>query len=85
MTNYLKAFVGKNLNYSMYKNLTKSLNTKLNFCIGTTKANFNNIKGFDKDFFDGYCFDDNDFIDRLIEYGCYHYQTNAQIIHLYNY
>ena len=82
--NYLKTAKGKDLTYSMYKHLHTVLNTKLNFCMGMSKTIFKNIGGFDKDFFDGYCFDDDDLIDRLIEYGCYHYQVSAKVVHLYN-
>lgn len=60
------------------------LNTRLPFCMGMTKEQFNLIGGFDPAFFNGYCFDDNNFIDRLLANGCSHFQTQAKIIHLFN-
>jgi len=62
----------------------KVLNTKLPFCMGITKKQFDAIGGFDKKFFEGFCFDDNDFVDRLIQDGCSYMNVQTNVIHLFN-
>ncbi len=82
--NYLKNNGDKKINYNLYNGLKDTLNTKLPFCMGMKKEEFNAIGGYDPAYFEGYCFDDDDFISRLLKNGCNHYQTEAKIIHLYH-
>lgn len=72
------------INYLLYNELEGKLNSNLPFCMGMKKRNFYAIGGFDSAFFNGYCFDDTDFADRLIESGCKYYNADAKVIHLYN-
>jgi hypothetical protein len=67
-----------------YNDLKTKLNTELNFCMAMNKQDFLDINGFDPIFFEGYCFDDNDFIERLLYNGCKYYKVPIKIIHLFN-
>lgn len=58
------------------------LNGKLPFCFGLEKSVYDYIGGYDEDF-TGYCFDDNDFSDR-VEEVCGISEIDAEIVHLYN-
>lgn len=64
--------------------LTTPLNTQLNFCMAMHKEDFVNAGGFDKDFFDGFAYDDNNFIQTMLHYGCEYKFVDAKIIHLYH-
>lgn len=72
------------IDYNIYFSINKTLNTKLPFCMGLTKEQFNKIGGYNKDFFEGFCFDDNDFVDRLLQDGCSYEHVQNKIIHLFN-
>jgi hypothetical protein len=74
---------GNNIPINLYDNL-KNLNTKLPFCMGISKKQFESIGGFDPAFFEGYCFDDDDFVDRLLKDNCQYFQSDAKVIHLYH-
>lgn len=74
----------KNMDYSLYDKLPDKLNTKLPFCIGMRKERFLSMNGFDSRFSGGYCFDDNDFADRLISEGGEYCLVDAKIVHLYH-
>ena len=63
---------------------SKELNTKMPFCMGITKQQFMEINGYDKRYFDGFCFDDNDLVDRLIKDKCTYHNTVHTVIHLFN-
>ena len=71
------------IDFSMYHNLRHNLPVFLPFCMGMRKENFVDIGGYDEDFI-GYCWDDNDIIDRLIMSGCNYHQIQSHIIHLYH-
>lgn len=82
--NYLKTNNSNRPNYDIYNKIENVLDTKMPFCMGMTKLQFIAIGGYDPIYAKGFCFDDNDFVDRLLEAGCKHYQTNAQIVHLFH-
>lgn len=64
-----------------YRNY-KRLNAKLPFCMGVSAAAYNYIGGYDEDF-TGYCFDDNDFSDRITHILPLK-EIAADVIHLWN-
>lgn len=66
----------------LYPTMTK-LNTKLPFLMAMSKSLYMQLGGYDEDFI-GQAFDDNDFIDRLLAYGCKHIHTKARCVHLYH-
>jgi len=74
---------GSPIDFSMYHKLRHNLPVFLPFCMGMRKENFVDIGGYDEDF-TGYCWDDNDIIDRLIMSGCNYHQIQSHIIHLYH-
>jgi len=59
------------------------LNTELPFFMAMNKNEFKSIGGYDEDF-TGYCWDDNDIVNRLIRNGCSLSMINATIIHMYH-
>lgn len=60
------------------------LDISLPFCMMLHRRMFMQIGGYDEDF-TGYCFDDNDFVDRLTGAGCYsEILQDHKIIHLYH-
>jgi glycosyltransferase involved in cell wall biosynthesis len=59
------------------------LNTKLPFLLAMRKDIFIEIGGYDEDFV-GRCYDDNDFVDRLVAKGMVYKFTKSPIIHLYH-
>ena len=77
-----KTYLLRNMYYNY--ELKTPLNTKLNFCMAMHKKTYNDIDGFDSAFFEGYCFDDNDFVNRLVKNGNKYYLVNVRIIHLFN-
>ena len=60
----------------------KKLNNKLPFCFGLPKFIYYQIGGYDEDF-TGYCFDDNDFSDRVLSLIPFE-EIDAEVIHLWN-
>lgn len=64
------------------KQLTE-LNTKMPFFMAMSKEKYLHIGGYDEDFI-GYCFDDNDFVDKLEEDNSEIIKINKRIIHLYH-
>ena len=81
---YLKSNKSFKPSLDIYEKLENPLDTKMPFCMGMKKEQFIAIGGYDPIYFKGFCFDDNDFIDRLLEDGCKHFQTEAQVIHLFH-
>lgn len=59
------------------------LNTRLPFLMALHRSQFFEIGGYDEDFV-GIAYDDNDFIQRLLSYGCIYCQTDAATVHLYH-
>jgi len=72
------------INFSLYKKLGTPLNTKLPFCMGISKDKFDEVEGFDPAYFEGFCFDDDDFVNKLLEAGSQYHIINGKIMHLYN-
>ena len=60
-----------------------NLNTKMPFLMSLHRSQFMDIGGYDEDFI-GIAYDDQDFIDRLLGYGCNYCQTDATTVHLYH-
>jgi len=82
---YLRTLDNLNkIDYSLYNKISQKLNTELPFCMGMRKETFDAMGGFDPRFSEGFCFDDNDFIDRLIHNGGEYCLVDAKIIHLYH-
>ena len=67
----------------LYDKLSETLNTNLPFFMGINKKEFLAIGGYDETF-TGYCWDDTDLVDRLMVNGCYYYQVQAHVVHLYH-
>ena len=61
----------------------KELNTELPFCMVMNKDEFSSIGGFDEDFV-GYCWDDNDFLNRLLKNDCRIEKLDHTIVHLFH-
>ena len=61
-----------------------SLNTLYPFFMGINREKFISIGGYDEDFLGGYCFDDNDFMDRMELSGCTYLLVSGRILHLYH-
>lgn len=59
------------------------LNSRLPFLMSLSRNNFLAIGGYDEAF-TGRGWEDNDLIARLNRYGCRHFQTKAQTIHLFH-
>lgn len=58
------------------------LNNKLPFCFGLPKDIYFKIGGYDEDFI-GYCFDDNDFSDRVLSMVDF-ITVPSEVVHLWN-
>lgn len=71
------------IDFSLYDAIPRRLPTWLQFFMGMRKESFISIGGYDEDFV-GYCFDDNDLIDRLRINGCEYCQLQRHIIHLFH-
>jgi len=59
------------------------LSAKLPFSMGFCRDDIIKIGGYDEDF-TGVCYDDNDFIERLLSYGCKHRPVKCAVLHLYH-
>ena len=59
------------------------LNTKIPFLMALHRNELLAIGGYDEDF-TGFAYDDNDFVDRLLDNGCSLCLTQAKTIHLYH-
>lgn len=70
--------------YDTAKNGKKEskLNNKLPFCFGVPRTIYYDIGGYDEDMV-GYCFDDNDFSDRVLSLIPFK-EVDAEVIHLWN-
>lgn len=79
---HLKATNGE-FHITQYDNQPPLLNVRFPFFIAMKKKEFIDIGGYDEDF-TGIDYDDNDFVDRLVENGCYYAETNASVIHLFH-
>lgn len=67
-----------------YNKLDNQLDTKLPFFMMLSKNEFNRVGGYDEELGEGYCFDDADFIDRLLDNNCHYTKIDARIIHLFH-
>jgi len=61
----------------------KQLNAALPFFMSVPRDIFIEIGGYDEDF-TGVCWDDNDIVNRLVNYGCKREVVNTDIIHLFH-
>ncbi|MBU0580294.1 MAG: glycosyltransferase family 2 protein, partial [Candidatus Margulisbacteria bacterium] len=79
---FLKHLVNSNGNSTdqNYDILSMQLNTKFPFFLGLTKKVFFDIGGYDEDF-TGYCYDDADFVDRLVKNGGTYLQLPCRVVH----
>jgi glycosyltransferase involved in cell wall biosynthesis len=59
------------------------LNVRFPFLIALKRQEFVDIGGYDEDF-TGMDYDDNDFVDRLLENNCHYVETEALAIHLWH-
>lgn len=59
------------------------LNVKIPFLMGIARQDYFNIGGYDEDF-TGVGWEDTDFVERLLNYGCKHVQVNAEAVHLFH-
>ncbi|HBQ25383.1 MAG TPA: hypothetical protein DD791_03220 [Syntrophomonas sp.] len=80
--NYLNNNNGQ-YDFKAYLNNYWRLNTRLPFLMAIHRDEFFQIGGYDEDFV-GFAYDDNDFIDRLLNNGCCLCLTQALTIHLYH-
>jgi len=64
-------------------NKIPQLQVCLPFFMGIAKKELIEIGGYDEDFV-GYCFDDNDIVDRLKYNGCSYHRLKARIVHLWH-
>ena len=65
-------------------NNCNKLNTKLPFLMAIYKKYFIELGGYDEDLSLGMSYDDDDIVDRLINYGCKYIETLAECVHLYH-
>lgn len=66
--------------FSAQKN---NLNTTLPFFMAVNRSKYIEIGGYDEDFV-GYCFDDTDFVTRMLEAGCQYQSIEMRVIHLHH-
>ncbi|AFQ42397.1 glycosyltransferase [Desulfosporosinus meridiei] len=59
------------------------LDTRMPFLMALHRSQFLEIGGYDEDF-TGIAYDDRDFIDRILAYGCQYCRTEAVTAHLYH-
>lgn len=62
----------------------RPLNTLYPFFLGMNKNEFIGIGGYDEDFQQGYCFDDTDFVNRMILNNCKYLKVPGEVVHLYH-
>lgn len=67
-----------------YDKLDTQLDTNLPFFMAMSKNEFNRIGGYDEELGKGYCFDDSDFVDRLLDNNCHYVKIGARVIHLFH-
>lgn len=73
----------RKFNINEYYNQPPLLNVKFPFLMAMKKKEFMGIGGYDEDFI-GIEYDDNDFVERLLENGCHYVETEALAIHLWH-
>lgn len=69
--------------FQAYHQRYPRLNTKIPFLMAIHRNEIFAIGGYDEDF-TGFAYDDNDFVDRLLDNGCSYCLTQAKTIHLYH-
>ena len=62
---------------------SETLNWRLPFLMGFSKQKFLEINGYDEDFL-GIGYDDNDFVDRMVQAGCKYERCESKAVHLYH-
>lgn len=72
-----------NINVEEYNKQPQLENVKFPFFIAMKRKEFIDIGGYDEDF-TGTDYDDQDFIERLLDSGCEHTETEAVVIHLWH-
>ncbi len=80
--NYINTHNG-HFDYQAFYHNYRWLDTRLPFLTSIRRDEFFAIGGYDEDF-TGIGYDDNDLMERLLNNGCYYYQTAANAIHLYH-
>ncbi len=70
-------------NIKEYYSQPPLLNVRFPFLMAMRRQEFVDIGGYDEDF-TGMDYDDNDFVDRLLENGCHYVETEALAIHLWH-
>jgi glycosyltransferase involved in cell wall biosynthesis len=65
-------------------NKCNKLNTKLPFLLAMYKQYFLDLGGYDEDLSKGMSYDDDDIVNRLLNYGCEYKETLAECVHLFH-
>ena len=74
---------GEHITKEDFDKIKGTLNTELPFFMCVNRQKYMSIGGYDENFI-GYCFDDDDFVSRMLDAGCTYKQINMQVIHLYH-
>jgi GT2 family glycosyltransferase len=72
-----------NLNQE-YDKLPNRLMTEFPFFMAMTREEFMDINGYDEEFGNGNCWDDQDFVDRMVANGNIYKELDYRIVHLYH-
>jgi len=64
-----------------YEQQRDVLNTTLPFFMAVNRQKYIDIGGYDENFI-GYCFDDTDFVTRMLHEGCQYQSVSMRVIHL---
>lgn len=67
-----------------YSKIEHKLSTEFPFFMGLNRKEIINIGGYDEDFGLNYCFDDNEFVQRLQNNNFIYKKLNERIVHLYH-
>jgi len=67
----------------LFDTATEKLNNHLPFFMALHRTQYEELGGYDEDF-TGIGFEDNDFVHRLLDYGCPQIRTKAKVIHLWH-
>jgi glycosyltransferase involved in cell wall biosynthesis len=62
----------------------RPLNTQYPFFLGMKRNEFISIGGYDEEFQGGYCWDDTDFVNRMVANGCKYLKVPGAVVHLYH-
>lgn len=67
-----------------YDNIEHKLTTEFPFFLGLSREVALDIGGYDEEYCNVYCWDDKDFVDRLIDNGLKYHIGETNIVHLYH-